>query len=90
MFEYLVRHYDKLGAALVQHLELVGIVMGVSLLLAVPLTLAALSSQTVSAVLVNLFSPVYALPRLALFAVPIPLTGPGTTTAVVGPVPYTP
>lgn len=83
MINYLTRYYDKLGAALLEHLGLVAISLVFSLLLAAVLTLLCSYNRAVSRIVVNLFSIIYAIPSLAMFAMLIPLTGLGMTTAVV-------
>lgn len=82
MIEYWTRYHDKLLVALVEHLELVAISLLISLLLAAALTLLCMLSRAVEKVTVSLFSLLYAIPSLAMFALLIPLTGLGKVTAV--------
>lgn len=83
MIEYISRYYDRLLQAALEHLELAAVTLAISLILAVALTLLCSSSKTVSRVLVNVLSMVYSIPSLAMFALLIPLTGLGKTTAVI-------
>jgi osmoprotectant transport system permease protein len=82
LIEYITAHPDKWGRALLEHLEIVGITLLVSLLLASVLTFLSMTSKTLSKVLVYLFSVIYSIPSVALFAMMIPVTGLGMTTAI--------
>jgi osmoprotectant transport system permease protein len=82
LIEYITAHPDKWGTALLEHLEIVGITLLVSLLLASVLTFLSMTSKTLSKVLVYLFSVIYSIPSVALFAMMIPVTGLGMTTAI--------
>ncbi len=83
MIEYLRKHPEKVLGALTQHIELVLITLVISLVIACLLTLLAMRSERVSDALNNLFSVLYSVPSLALFALLIPVTGLGRTTAVI-------
>lgn len=83
MIEYIMGHPDKWVTALVEHLEIVGITLLASLLLASVLTLMSMSSKVLSKFLIHLFSLIYSIPSVALFAMMIPVTGLGMTTAII-------
>ena len=83
MIEYIRKHPDKVLGALTEHIELVLITLVISLVIACLLTLLAMRSERVSDALNNLFSVLYSVPSLALFALLIPVTGLGRTTAVI-------
>ncbi|SBV96515.1 conserved membrane hypothetical protein [uncultured delta proteobacterium] len=83
MRNYLFTQYGKLGAAFCEHLWIVAVVLFLSLALAALLTLAAMRSKIWGAILTNLFSVVYSIPSLALFALLIPVTGLGKPTAII-------
>lgn len=83
MIAFLEKQHDKLLAALWQHLQLVGITLLFSLVIAAALTLLALYSRKVGEGLIQLFSVLYSIPSMALFAFFIPITGLGTTTAIL-------
>lgn len=83
MTDYLVKYHDKLITALLEHLEIVVITLIISLVIAAILTVICNYSKTVSRVLVNLFSMIYSIPSLAMFALLIPFTGLGMKTAVI-------
>ena len=83
MIEYIRKHPEKVLGALAEHIELVLITLVISLVIACLLTLLAMRSERVSDALNNLFSVLYSVPSLALFALLIPVTGLGRTTAVI-------
>lgn len=82
MIDYLINHYDKLGAALLEHVEIVVVTLILSLIVAAALTMTAVYFKSVSRLLIHTFSVIYSIPSLALFALMIPLTGLGRVTAV--------
>lgn len=73
---------EKLVKALLEHLEMVVITLIISLLLASILTLLAMYSKILSKILIHMFSVIYSIPSLALFAMMIPVTGLGKVTAI--------
>ena len=83
MIEYIRKHPEKVLGALTEHIELVLITLVISLAIACLLTLLAMRSERISDVLNHLFSVIYSVPSLALFALLIPVTGLGRTTAVI-------
>lgn len=83
MIEYIRKHPEKVLGALTEHIELVLITLVISLVIACLLTLLAMRSERVSDALNNLFSVLYSVPSLALFALLIPVTGLGRMTAVI-------
>lgn len=83
MLDYFLRYNNKLLAALLEHMEIVFLSLLFSLLLAGMLTVLCIQRKSVSALLVNLFSVIYSIPSLAMFAMLIPLTGLGKTTAIL-------
>ena len=88
MTAYLGKHYDDLLEALLQHLELVAVTLVFSLLIAAILTVLAVYLRKAGEVMIHVFSVLYSVPSLALFALLIPVTGLGTTTAEIVLVAY--
>lgn len=88
MIAYAQHYHGKLLTALLEHLELVAVSLFFSLLLAALLTVFCAYSGALSKLLVNLFSMIYTIPSLAMFAMLIPLTGLGKKTAVIVLVAY--
>lgn len=82
MIEYAIKHPDKLGIALLEHVEMLIVIMLISIVVTVLLTILALTSETISRLLIYIISILYSIPSLALFAIMIPVTGLGKTTAI--------
>lgn len=88
MIEFLQTHPEKIITPLLQHIRLTLIVLVISLLLATVLTILSVKWKTVGYVLTQIFSVIYSIPSLALFSLLIPITGLGTTSAVIVLVAY--
>ena len=80
---YASRYYDRLLAATLEHLEIVAITLVISLAAASLLTVACSYSETLSRIMLNLFSMIYSVPSLAMLALLIPVTGLGKKTAIL-------
>lgn len=83
LIEYVINYWGKLVEALWQHIEIVVITLFFALLLAAILTILAMYSKVLSNILIHVFSVVYSIPSLALFAILIPVTGLGKETAII-------
>ena len=83
MFEYLIKHPDKIITPLLTHIELVFITLIISVAAAGVLTIVSMKKRACGEFLMHLFSVVYSVPSLALFALLIPVTGLGKTSAVI-------
>jgi osmoprotectant transport system permease protein len=88
MGEYAREYGDRLTDALIQHLQIVGLTLIISIALALVVTLVIIRVGRLSAIVVRLLGGVYAIPSLALFSLLIPLTGIGDTTAIIVLVAY--
>ncbi len=83
MIEYLLAHPEKIYVPFLQHIQLTVITLLVSVLIAAVLTMAAKFFPRFGKALLQLFSVVYSVPSLALFALLIPVTGLGRLSAVI-------
>lgn len=83
MIDYLQKHPEKIFGPLLEHVQLVLVTLLLSVVLASLLTLLCMRSERLSAWLQQFLAVVYSIPSLALFALLIPLTGLGQTTAVI-------
>ena len=83
MINYFVKYNDKLMFALLEHLQIVLISLVISLILASLLTLVCIYFSTIQEIMLNLTAVIYSIPSLAMFAIMIPLTGLGKTTAIL-------
>lgn len=83
MINYLSKYYDKLITATLEHLQIVLLSLLFSIILAGLITIICVYSKTLTKVTLHLFSIIYSIPSLAMFAMLIPLTGLGMNTAVL-------
>ena len=83
MIEFLQKHPEKLYGPLIEHIQLVLITLAISVAVAALLTVLSVRFRALGNVLMNIFSVVYSIPSLALFALLIPVSGLGRTTAVI-------
>lgn len=82
MFAYFADHSDQLMSAFWEHLGIVFSVLMISIILAAVICWFLLRSERATNIVVNIFSEVYSIPSLALFALLIPLLGLGNKTAI--------
>ena len=74
-WDWISRHLDVIGAALIQHIELTVIAVGLGVLIAVPLGLLAWRRRLFRGPVFSLTGILYTIPSLALFSFLIPFTG---------------
>ena len=80
---YTTRHYDKLIQAVLEHFEIVGLTLVISIALAFMIAMLVMEHKRIAAWITRVFSMIYAIPSLALFALLLPVTGLGMQTAVL-------
>ena len=83
MIDYLLKHPQKIYIPFIETIQITILVIVISVLIAVLLTILAVRFPRAGYTLTQVFSVVYSIPSLALFAVLIPVTGLGTKTAVI-------
>ena len=83
MLAYFQKHPEKIINPLLEHIQLVLVTLLISVLVAALLTVLSVRFQKLGHVLLQVFSVIYSIPSLALFALLIPITGLGFTTAVI-------
>lgn len=88
MIDFLLKYPDKIIGPFLGHLELTGITLLLSFLLAAGISLLIMKSEWLSQITVGLLGAVYAIPSLALFAILIPFFGLGQKTAIIVLVAY--
>jgi osmoprotectant transport system permease protein len=88
-WDWVTRHLDVISAALVQHIELTVIAVGLGVLIAIPLGLLAWRERLFRGPIFSLTGILYTIPSLALFSFLIPFTGLTILTAEIGLVSYT-
>lgn len=80
---YTTRHYDKLIQAVLEHFEIVGITLLISIALAFVISVLIMDHEKITSWVMRVWSMIYAIPSLALFALLLPVTGLGMQTAVL-------
>jgi len=83
MIDFMMAHPEKIVTPLLEHISLTAMTLVVSVLLASALTILCAALPALGTILTAAFSVVYSIPSLALFALLIPVTGLGRTTAVI-------
>jgi len=81
---YLFRHLDVVARLSGEHVRLVGVSLMIALAIAVPVAVAITRRPWLARPVFGVFSLVYTIPSLALFALLIPVFGLGFWTAVAG------
>jgi osmoprotectant transport system permease protein len=81
---YLLDRYQDLVNATIQHLEITGVAIALSITLAFPLALVARRVPRLQGVILGTSTAIYTIPSLALFPILVPFTGITATTVVIG------
>lgn len=82
MIDYFIKHSDLLLTAFWEHLQIVFLTLAISVVLAAAVSYMLLQSEKATNITIHLFSQIYSIPSLALFALLIPLLGLGNKTAI--------
>ena len=80
---YAQSHADELMGAFRDHLLLVGIALGISLIISVPLGIWTSRSKTASVTIINFFNGLRVIPSIAILFLAIPYFGLSFTSAVI-------
>lgn len=83
MIAYFQKHPEKVTGPLIEHIQLVMLTLAASLVIASFLTVIAMRNERISNIMNHIFSVIYSIPSLALFALLIPVTGLGRVSAVI-------
>jgi osmoprotectant transport system permease protein len=81
---YLHDRYQDLVHATIQHLEITGVAIALSVALAFPLALVARRVPRLQGLILGASTAIYTIPSLALFPILVPFTGITATTVVIG------
>lgn len=82
-YTYAVAHQGELWGALLQHLRLVAVALGVSILVCVPLGIWTARSRFAATTILNLFNGLRVIPSLAVLFLAIPYFGLSFTSAAI-------
>lgn len=80
---YVIAHQAELWDALRQHLLLVAVALGISIVLCVPLGIWTARSRVAATTLINLFNGLRVIPSLAVLFLAIPYFGLSFTSAAI-------
>jgi osmoprotectant transport system permease protein len=81
---YLHDRYQDLVDATIQHLEITGVAIALSIVIAFPLALLARRLPRLQGPILGMSTAIYTIPSLALFPLLVPFTGITKTTVVIG------
>jgi osmoprotectant transport system permease protein len=82
--DYLRDRHDDLTTALVQHLQITGAALVLSVIVAFPLALVARRMPRLQGAILGGSTAIYTIPSLALFPLLVPFTGITARTVVIG------
>ncbi|MEO8289036.1 MAG: ABC transporter permease [Chloroflexota bacterium] len=80
--EYLLEHADRVAQLTMQHIQIVLVAVIVALIVGIPLGILVTRLRWLEGPVTGIAGILYTVPSLALFALLIPLTGLGATTAI--------
>lgn len=89
-WDWISRHQDDIRQLTIQHLELVAIAVGISVVIWVPIGILLRNRRWAFGGATTLAALIYTIPSLALFAFLVPTTGIGRNTVIIGLVLYSP
>jgi osmoprotectant transport system permease protein len=85
---YLFEHPDRVLELTIQHVQLVGISVLLAMMIGIPAGILVTRLRWLEGSVINTTGVLYTVPSLALFAILIPYTGLGLSTAIVALVLY--
>jgi osmoprotectant transport system permease protein len=83
VIQFLIKDPNKIFEPLLQHLQITLVTLLVSFVIASLISLLIMRSRVLSQIIVGVFSAIYSIPSMALFALFIPLFGLGEETAII-------
>ena len=87
-WEWIGDHLDEIWARTLEHLQLTGLTLLIGFAISFPLALPAHRHRRLYPPITWVTGILYTIPSLALFVTLLPITGLGTTTALIGLVAY--
>lgn len=88
-WDWVLRHTGVIADALVEHVELTLVAVGVGLIIALPLAVTAIRWRRSLNPVLSVTGILYTIPSLALFSILVPWTGLSFLTSEIGLVGYT-
>jgi osmoprotectant transport system permease protein len=87
-WDWLNRNWDDVAEYTVQHIQLVGVSMGIAVAVAVPIGVLVRRSNLMYGAATGVSALLYTIPSLALFGVLVPIVGIGALPVIIGLVMY--
>jgi osmoprotectant transport system permease protein len=82
-FKYIFDRWERVSPRFIEHLQIVGISLGIALLIALPLGILISRVRWLSAPVLGVLGVLYTIPSLAFLAFFVPIYGLGFTTTVI-------
>lgn len=83
MIEYVSKHYDKILACLLEHVQITVIAVAVSFMIALPFGILISKYKRLSGAVNGVCNLIFSIPTLAMLVILLPFTGLGDMTAIV-------
>jgi osmoprotectant transport system permease protein len=80
--EYILKHPERMVTLTLQHIEIVVIAVIVALIIGIPLGILVTRLRWLETPVTGIAGVLYTIPSLAIFAILIPISGLGATTAI--------
>jgi osmoprotectant transport system permease protein len=80
--EYILKHPERIVTLTLQHIEIVVIAVIVALIIGIPLGILVTRLRWLETPVTGIAGVLYTIPSLAIFAILIPISGLGATTAI--------
>jgi len=80
--EYILKHPERMVTLTLQHIEIVVIAVIVALIIGIPLGILVTRLRWLETPVTGIAGVLYTIPSLAVFAILIPISGLGATTAI--------
>jgi osmoprotectant transport system permease protein len=80
--EYILKHPERMVTLTLQHIEIVVIAVIVALIIGIPLGIVVTRLRWLETPVTGIAGVLYTIPSLAIFAILIPISGLGATTAI--------
>ncbi len=81
-FEFFTYRLDEIGEALVKHIQITAMAVGLAILIGVPLGILITKKKKLANIVINITNTFQTLPSLALFGLIIPILGIGLVPSV--------
>lgn len=88
MFEFIIKHYDRILLLFFQHLMLTVVSLSIALLIALPVGVLLSRIRWISVPILAVLGILYSIPSLAMFAFLIPVVGLGVKPAIIALIAY--